>query len=98
MTMREWKFADSPSAVVYTTRRVVERMDWIAYAFHDADDGAWQFHGSSTEAKESDAMVIRLESALDLDDSLSELADLPLGWRAWRKSKDSEWQRAPSEA
>ncbi|MFS2205194.1 hypothetical protein [Variovorax sp. Varisp36] len=95
--MSEWKFVDPPAAAVFTTRTVVEKMNWIAYAFHDADDGAWQFHGASSESDESDdVMMIRLDEALQLDDSLTDLADLPLGWKAWRDSQDSEWQRAPS--
>jgi hypothetical protein len=28
------------------------------------------------------------------DKSIGELADLPLGWRAWRSSPDAPWQRA----
>ena len=93
--MSEWKFSDLPSAVVFTTRMVMEKRDWIAYAFHDADDGGWQFHGSS-EFSESDAMLIRLDEILQLDHSLNDLADLPLGWQAWRDSADSKWQRARS--
>jgi hypothetical protein len=32
------------------------------------------------------------------DPSVLELADLPPGWHAWRRSRDAPWQRAPQTA
>jgi hypothetical protein len=29
---------------------------------------------------------------------LAELADLPLGWQAWRETKDARWTRKPQQA
>jgi len=95
----EWKFEDAPSAAVYTTRAVVDGLTWIAYAFHDEDDGAWQFHGASDEVVGADELkIIRLGEVLDLDSSLSSVADLPIGWKAWRESPWADWQCAPHEA
>jgi hypothetical protein len=40
-------------------------------------------------------MVVGLGSIVELDPSVCELADLPLGWRAWRSSKTEPWRREP---
>ena len=40
-------------------------------------------------------MVVGFEEVLRVDPSLVELADLPLGWRAWRRTADDEWIRGP---
>jgi len=40
-------------------------------------------------------MVVSLRSVFERDSSIGELADLPLGWRAWRMGPDQPWQRGP---
>ena len=64
----------------------------ILLVTHDADDGSWQFLCGSTDDVD-DARLIGLECALELDSGLVELADLPLGWKAWRDSPEHEWDR-----
>jgi hypothetical protein len=59
---------------------------------HDADDGGWQFLCGSTDDPD-DGRVIGLSCVLDIDSELAEIADLPLGWKAWRDSVEHEWDR-----
>jgi hypothetical protein len=93
--MDQWKFEDPPNVAVIASRKVVREGDWIAYVSHDSDDGGWQFqNGDPGPRSESDAMVVSLLNIVQLDDSIAQLADLPLGWFAWRESKASPWQRA----
>jgi hypothetical protein len=40
-------------------------------------------------------IVVSLRSVVALDPSLAELADLPLGWQAWRDQPTGQWNRAP---
>ncbi|NML35491.1 hypothetical protein [Paraburkholderia antibiotica] len=95
MTSSKWAFADPPNVAVIANRKIVYAHEWIAYVSHDSDDGAWQFHTNDPEPPmESDAVVVSLQSIVNLDPSVAKLADLPLGWHAWRGSKDEQWQRA----
>jgi hypothetical protein len=71
----------------------MEGEELILHVRHDSDDHGWQFHGS--EARAEDAKMIALEEAVDLDPSVLELADLPVGWHAWRKSVEDPWIREP---
>ncbi|HEY2893168.1 MAG TPA: hypothetical protein VGJ16_03120 [Pirellulales bacterium] len=91
----EWPFSDPPNTSVITTVDVVDRGDWIHLVSHDADDGTWQFHGHENAPRVEEALVIALHRILDIEPRITELADLPLGWRAWRASKQAEWIRAP---
>lgn len=61
---------------------------------HDALDGCWQVLCGTTDDP-ADGRVVGLDCAYDLDPSIGELADLPLGWWAWRASPDAPWQREP---
>jgi len=91
----DWPFVDDPPNVaVITTRGVVDGTDWIALASLDQDDGDWQFIGSEGP-REDQAMVVSLRSVFERDSSIGELADLPLGWRAWPMGPDQPWQRGP---
>jgi hypothetical protein len=77
---------------VLTTESIIHGGQPILFVTHDEDDGGWQFH-DGYEPKEEDAMVVSIRQILHLDPSLNELADLPLGWQAWREAPGDPWQR-----
>ena len=90
----EWKFSDEPTTGVLATKRVMGREDPITRVFHDAEDGAWQFHGPN-ESEAEDAVYVCLHCVVDMDASVNDLADLPVGWCAWRENTASPWTREP---
>jgi len=93
--MSPWKFTDPPDTAVLADRRIIQEGDWIAHVFHDESDGGWQFHNDQAASlTEDDAMIVSLRNIVEHDPSVSELADLPIGYRAWRHAKDTAWQRA----
>ena len=87
-----WPFADKPNVAVFTTKGVVSGHDPILFVSHDAEDGAWQFHGAG-ETAEDDASIVALSTILRRDATIAELADLPFGWTARRESADAPWRR-----
>ena len=91
--MEPQPFSQPLNVAVITTRGIISGRDWIAWVFHDAEDGGWQFL-SRDRRSVADAAVVSLSSVLELDQSVLELADLPLGGHAWRETKDSQWRRA----
>ena len=92
---RPWRFHDPPNTASITTVNVLERRLPIMLVTHDAADGMWQFLCGTTN-DDADGRVVGLATVLDLDPSVGELSDLPLGWRAWRTDPTGHWQRAPS--
>ena len=94
--MKPWPFEDPPNVAVIANRKIVDGSRWVAYVTHDEDDGGWQFHTDEPgPPREADALVVGLSTIVALDESVAELADLPLGWCAWRSAEDAPWQRAP---
>ena len=94
--MKNWPFSDAENTAVFTSRQVLEEGAPILRVTHDADDGSWQFHTSGTP-RIRDARIIALSEALDIEPSIGQLADLPMGWQATRSSIGEEWTRQRKE-
>ena len=93
----DWPFNDPPNTTAITTQHVLDRKLPILLVTHDADDGMWQFLCGTTNDPD-DGRVIGLGCALEIDPSVYKLADLPLGWKAWRDSPADPWQRFPANS
>lgn len=90
---KPWPFDRPAKARAVTTRQVLEGSEEIHVVVHYADDHTWAFLCGTTDAKE-DGRVIRMADALKLDETLTSIADLPPGWKAWRESRGGTWMRA----
>ena len=91
--MSAWRFADPPNVASFTVRAIMERRKPILHVCHDSDDGSWQFL-TGEPAETAEAMLVALKEIVDLDPSVLELADLPLGWQALRPNDRSAWTRS----
>lgn len=87
-----WGFDGPPNMATIVDRRIIREGRWIAYVTHDSDDGGWQFHTADDDI--DNLMVIGLLNMVNRDPTITQLADLPIGWHAWRASPDEPWQRA----
>jgi hypothetical protein len=94
---KHWPFADPENLATFTLRDIVEGKRPILLVTHDAEDGCWQFLDGRDNPSPADAFLICLKTAYKLDQSVGELADLPLGWRAWRQAPGEPWQREEME-
>ncbi|AGN70618.1 hypothetical protein B2K_38890 [Paenibacillus mucilaginosus K02] len=63
----------------------MKRESPILYVTHDEDDGMWQFLDGG-ETKEEEARLLSLKEMVNIDPSLIQLSDLPLGWIMERQS------------
>ena len=91
-----WPFDDPPDREVITLERILDGSSPLRLVTHDADDGEWQFLDGE-HVFEEDAAVVLLGELLQFDPSLVELADLPIGWYAWRASTADPWERREGE-
>ena len=94
----DWPFDQPRNCAVISLRSIVFRGAPILHVTHDEDDDGWQFLGAGdadvNDADVNDAAVISLEEAVRLDSSILELTAMPPGWRAWRPTRSSPWQRS----
>jgi hypothetical protein len=63
-------FVDNLNTAVFTTKYVLKHNSPVLYAFHDEDDGAWQFLGVE-DCEEKDFRIIALEEMINIDLSLT---------------------------
>lgn len=91
----EWPFDDPPNARSYSTKQVLEDGYPILLVTHDKDDGSWQVLCGTTNNHE-DGRLVGLDCMYERDPTIGELADLPMGWKAWRESAESPWIREPN--
>lgn len=91
--MGDWPFDDPENVVSMTVRQITHGGQPILYVAHDADDGMWQFL-TGGPVQMADAMIVALREVYDIDPSISELADLPLGWTAERSAPGQPWRRS----
>jgi hypothetical protein len=90
-----WPFADPQNVAVFTVRQIARDGHPILRVVHDIEDGAWQFLEWEPPRME-DAMLVCLKNVVSLDPSIRELADLPMGWRALRRTPEEQWHREPN--
>src|SRR5262245_42981187 len=90
-TKSHWVFDEPRNLGVFTTTRVLDDNHPVLLVCH-GDDGDWQFLCGTTNDSDH-ARLICLNDMVKLDPSVNEVADLPLGWRAWRENVGAEWYR-----
>jgi hypothetical protein len=91
------KFSEPLNTAVLTTIHVMKEGSPIVWVSHELD-GDWQFMGNETiEDYRKVAMVVSLESIIQLDKSVIKVADLPMGYCATRNSKSDKWSIAKIE-
>jgi len=89
IVMKEFK---TPlNTAVFTTKYVIENLSTIVYVSHD-DEDEWQFQGSENDVLDIDIRIVGLGEIIKLDNTLLELAELPVGFEAIRKSGRDPWQ------
>ncbi|WP_228050015.1 hypothetical protein [Tychonema sp. LEGE 06208] len=87
-----WPFADPQNVAILTSTDILHHDKPILFVSHDVDDGAWQFHTGKNLSIDR-ATMVALARIVALDPSLTELADLPLGWIATRQTLTDPWVR-----
>ena len=85
------KFKENHKTPVITTRFVSEEDSPIWFVFH-FDDGVWQFSGSEKNLLDDGYKVVLLGEIIEIDNSLLEIADIPLGSEARRLNSHNPWR------
>lgn len=80
----------------FTVRSIISAAKPLLMVHHDAEDGTWSFL-TGEPIDMSEAMLVSLKGMVERDETLRELADLPLGWTAVRLATEASWMRAPDE-
>lgn len=91
-------FKESVDTAVFTTTFVIKAKKPITYVSHYMEDCAWEFLSDDKfENFEDVAMIVGLGEMIEIDNSLLNIADLPLGYIATRASLTDKWAISKSE-
>jgi hypothetical protein len=91
----KWPFDQQRNCAVFTVSQILDRSEPVLHVTHDSEDHGWQFLTLATP-KSADARIVALEEMVSFDPSVLQLADLPPGWHAWRRSIADPWTREPN--
>ena len=89
----KWPFDDPRGTPAVTTLHVTSSEMPIVYASRESDEDGeitWHFY-CAFPFEMKDAQLVRLDTIINVDRSVLELADLPLGHAAKRRSPQDPW-------
>jgi hypothetical protein len=86
----DWPFDQPPNCAVISVREIVQDGEPVLLVSHDLHDHGWQF---LREARPGHAVLVSFAEMVRRDPGLRDLADLPPGWTASRKSANDAWLR-----
>ena len=87
---KDWPFESAENTAVICSRAVLEKARPVLFVCHDHDDHGWQFlDGLPPDAE--NAAVVGLAEIVRIDPSLKQIARIPAGARASRKSEADPW-------
>lgn len=90
--MSAWPFDHVPNVAAVTCQNVIDGAP-ILFVVHYSDDHSWAFLGG-LDFEASDALLVAMKEVVELDPSISSIANLPPGWVARRESGASPWVSA----
>lgn len=94
---QNWPFDQAENVTCITTRQVLENGLPVLSVLHYSDDDSWAFLCGTTDDP-NDGRVIAMKQAVEMDESVLSVADLPPGWRAYRESVYSTWIREKDDS
>ncbi len=86
----KFPFDEPENTAVITCNHILENGADILYVSHDKDDGMWQFLCGGIHLPE-DARIVSLYEMFCIDKTLSKISDMPCGYVAERKTKNTDW-------
>lgn len=88
----EYKFEDPENTACFVCDHVMNRQRPILYVAHFASDSYWQFTCGQSDHADENIKIISLLHATQIDNSINELYEMPLGVGAERNSINDQWE------
>jgi hypothetical protein len=85
-----WPFPDDADTISYCTGKVAHENFPVRRVTHD-HDGDWQFLDATTDDP-GEPVLVCLGCVFERDATLSDIADLPRGWCAYRAAIGEDWE------
>lgn len=86
-----YKFQDPENTACFVCDHVLNRLRPILHVTHD-EDGSWQFLCGYDGHEMSNAKILTLKEVTQLDPTINDLYEMPLGVGADRNSIHDKWK------
>lgn len=87
----DYKFKEAENTACFVCDHVLSKQRPILYAAHDKEDSSWQFLCGQNDHTEANAKIISLKQATEIDSTINDLFEMPLGVGAERKTTKDKW-------
>lgn len=96
--MQYFPFSERRELLVFCCTHILDGDEYVCLVNHHFDDNNWVFL-CNCEHTDLDAVIVSIGELCDVDSSLEELCDLPVGHCAVRTDKNAPWEisRIPGE-
>ena len=91
MSKIEFKFQDDPNTACFVCDHVFNKERPILFVSHDEEDSSWQFLCGQDDHNDNSAKIISLKQAVELDETINELYEMPVGIYAEREEVGKKW-------
>lgn len=89
---KEFKFNESENVACIVCDHIINTKRDIKYVTHDVEDGQWSFLCGEDDHEMANYKLVSLKNVIDLDLSVNDLYEMPLGYGAIRESKGMKWE------
>jgi hypothetical protein len=87
----DYKFTEPKDAACFICNHILDGERPILYASHDKDDSSWQFLCGQDDHTAENIRIIGLGQAAEIDNSLNDLYEMPIGVCAERNKVGDNW-------
>src|SRR5262245_2557022 len=87
-----FKYQEPENMACFTCDHVIDGQRPILYVSHHSEDGTWQFMCGQSDHTEANAKIISLKQATEIDPTINDLYEMPLGVGAERETTKSQWK------
>lgn len=87
----EYKFKEAENTACFVCDHVLSKQRPILYVAHDKEDSSSQFLCGQDDHTEANAKIISLKQVTEIDPTINDLYEMPLGIGAERKNIKNKW-------
>lgn len=90
--LNNFNFQEPENTVCFVCDHVLNNERPILFVSHDTEDSNWQFLCGQDDHSDENIRIISLRQVVDLDSSVNDLWEMPLGICAEREKVGNGWQ------
>lgn len=88
----KYRFQEPKNAACFVCDHIMNKKRPVLFVSHDKEDSSWQFLCGETDHNDDNIKIISLNEMTEIDDSVNDLYEMPIGFGAERSQIDEPWK------